>query len=147
MIFLFQQIGVELGLLTAFRHIHAGAFRFDHRQRAAVVAVEHIVRVADVAFVRHAGQLHFVEPVLPLRPSGVGEHGVDVELTGLVFGKIERLRHIGRLLRGAASGELLLERGVLRHERCKVGLRTSGAGAAGASAGCVRRERSKWPSV
>jgi len=119
-ILLFQQVCIELCLLAALGHIHAGALGLHHCQRAAVIAVEHIVRITYLGLVWHTGQLHLVQPVLPLYPSGVGEHGVDVKFPGLVFGQIQRLRHIGLLLRGTAGSQFFLQGGILRHKGCKI---------------------------
>ena len=105
-VFLFQQIGVQLGLLAALGRVHAGALGLDYRQRAVGVVVEHIVGVAHFALVGHAGQFYLVDPVLPLGPAGVGEHGVDVQLPGLVLGQVQRLGHIALPLFLPAGGQL-----------------------------------------
>jgi len=115
-----QQIGVELCLLAAFGHICAGALGLDHSQRAAVVTVEHIVRITYLGLVGHTGQLDFIQPVLALRPACVFQHGVDIQLAGLVFRQVEGLGHIGLLLLGTAGSEFLLQRSVLRHQRGKI---------------------------
>ena len=120
MILLFQQVCIELCLLASLGHIHACALSLHHCQRAAIIAVEHIVRITHLGLVWHTGQFYLIQPVLPLYPSGVGEHGVDVKFPGLVFGQIQRLRHIGLLLRGTAGGELFLQSGILRHKGCKI---------------------------
>ena len=122
-ILLFQQIGIQLCLLAGIGHIHAGALGLNHRQRAAIIAVEHIVRIADFALVGHTGQLHLVEPVLALCPACVGEHGVDIDFAGLVFRQVKGLRHIGLLLLDTAGGELLFQRGIFRHEGGQIHLR------------------------
>ena len=120
MILLFQQVCIELCLLASLGHIHACVLSLHHCQRAAIIAVEHIVRITHLGLVWHTGQFYLIQPVLPLYPSGVGEHGVDVKFPGLVFGQIQRLRHIGLLLRGTAGGELFLQSGILRHKGCKI---------------------------
>ena len=120
MILLLQQVGVELCLLAALSYVHACALSLHHCQRAAIIAVEHIARITHLGLVWHTGQFYLIQPVLPLYPSGVGEHGVDVKFPGLVFGQIQRLRHIGLLLRGTAGGELFLQSGILRHKGCKI---------------------------
>ena len=80
------------------------------------VVVEHIVGIADPALVRHTGQLHLVEPILALDPARVDEHGVYVELAGLVFGEVERLGRVVLPLGLTAGGELGAQGGVLLHE-------------------------------
>ena len=120
MILLFQQVCIELCLLASLGHIHACALSLHHCQRAAISAVEHIVRITHLGLVWHTGQFYLVQPILPFRPTGVGEHGVDVKFPGLVFGQIQRLRHIGLLLRGTPGGELFLQSGILRHKGCKI---------------------------
>ena len=122
-ILLFQQVGVQLCLLAGFGHIHAGALGLNHRQRAAIIAVEHIVGIADLALVGHTGQLHLVEPVLALCPACVGEHGVDIDFAGLVFRQVKGLGHIGLLLLSPAGGELFFQRGIFRHEGVQIHLR------------------------
>ena len=119
MILLLQQVCIELCLLASLGHIHACALCF-HCQRAAVVPVEYIVRIADLGLVRHTGQLHLIQPVLALCPARICEHGVDIQLAGLVLRQVEGLGHIGLLLLGSAGGEFLLQRGILRHEGCKI---------------------------
>ena len=115
-VFLFQQVGVQLGLLAALGRVHAGALGLDHGQGAVGVVVEHIVGIAHLALVGHTGQLHLVQPVLPLGPAGVGEHGVDVQLPGLVLGQVQGLGGIAGLLGLPAGGELCLEGPVLLHQ-------------------------------
>ena len=56
------------------------------------VVVEHIVGIAHLALVGHTGQLHLIEPVLPFRPARVGEHGVNVQLAGLVLGQASKIK-------------------------------------------------------
>ena len=108
-ILLFQNIRIEASLLTSAGHIHAGALGFDHRQRLVGIVIENIVRKAHFALVGHAGQLHFIDPVLAFHPACVFQHGIDVELPGLVFGDIQRFGHIGLLLFLAPGSQLLLE--------------------------------------
>ena len=120
MILLLQQVCIELCLLAALGHIHACALSLHHCQRAAIIAVEHIVRITYLGLVWHTGQFYLIQPVLALCPARICEHGVDIQLAGLVFGQIQRLRHIGLLLLGSAGGEFLLQRSVLRHEGCKI---------------------------
>ena len=115
-----QQVGVKLCLLAAFGRIHTGALGLDNCQRAAVVTVEHIVRITYLGLVGHTGQLDFIQPVLALRPACVFQHGVDIQLAGLVFRQVEGLGHIGLLLFGTAGGEFLLQRSVLRHQCGKI---------------------------
>ena len=122
-ILLFQQVGVQLCLLAGFGHIHAGALGLNDCQRATIIAVEHIVGIADLALVGHTGQLYLVEPVLALCPACVGEHGVDIDLAGLVFRQVKGLRHIGLLLLVAAGGELLFQGGIFRHKGSQIHLR------------------------
>ena len=95
--------------MTSAGHIHAGALGFDHRQRLVGIVIEDIVRKAHFAPVGHTGQLHLAQPVLAFHPACVFQHGIDVELPGLVFGDIQRLGHIGLLLFLAPGSQLLLE--------------------------------------
>ena len=113
---LLDQVGVELGLLAALGHVHAGALGLDHSQHAPVVPQQHIVGKAHLGLVGHAGDLIFVQPVFALDPARVLQHGVDVELAGLVFGELQGLWHIALLLFLAPGGELRLERSILGHE-------------------------------
>ena len=122
-VFLFQQIGVQLGLLAALGRVHAGALGLDYSQRAVGVVVEHIVGIAHFALVGHSGQLYLVDPVLPLGPAGVGEHSVDVQLPGLVLGQVQGLGHIALPLFLPAGGELGLESPVLLHQGGQIHLR------------------------
>ena len=108
-VFLLEQIGIELCLLSADGGILTGALGFDHRERPAVVAVQNIVGITDLRAVRHTGQLHFIQPILALRPSRVGQHGVNIDLAGREFGQVDRLGGIGLLLLGSASGQLLAQ--------------------------------------
>ena len=130
-VFLFQQIGVQLGLLAALGRVHAGALGLDHRQGPVGVVVEHIVGIAHLALVGHTGQLHLAQPVLPLGPAGVGEHGVDVQLPGLVLGQVQGFRYIALPLLLPPGGKLGPKGGVLRHEGGQVGLRSRGGGDGG----------------
>ena len=123
MILFLQQIGVELCLLAALSYVHAGALGLHHCQGASVITVEHIVCIADLGLVWHTGQFYLIQPVLALRPARICEHGVDIQLAGLVFGQVEGLWHIGLLLLGATGGEFLLQRSVFRHQRGELHLR------------------------
>ena len=122
MVLFLQQVGVKHCLLAALGHICAGALGLDHSQRAAIVTVEYIVRIAYLGLVGHTGQLDLIQPVLTLRPACVFQHGVDIQLAGLVFGQVERFRHIGLLLFGTAGSEFLLQRSVLRHQRGEINI-------------------------
>ena len=86
------------------------------------IIVEHIVGIAHLALVGHTGQLHLIEPVLPLGPAGVGEHGVNVQLAGLVLGEIQRLGGVTGLLGLPAGGEFGPEGLVFRHEGSQIHL-------------------------
>ena len=127
-VFLFQQIGVQFGLLAALGGVHAGALGLDHRQGAVGVVVEHIVGIAYFALVGHSGQFYLVDPVPPLGPAGVGEHSVDVQLPGLVFAEVQGLGHIALPLFLPAGGELGLESPVLLHQGGQVYLWGRGLG-------------------
>ena len=116
MILLFQQVCIELCLLASLGHIRACALSLHHCQRAAIIAVEHIVRITHLGLVWHTGQFYLIQPVLALCPARVGKHGVDVELAGLVLRQVQRLGHIGLLLSGAAGGQFFLQGGVLCHK-------------------------------
>ena len=123
MILLFQQVCIELCLLASLGHIHACALSLHHCQGASVITVEHIVRITYLGLVWHTGQLHLVQPVLALCPARICEHGVDIQLAGLVLRQVEGLGHIGLLLLGSAGGEFLLQRSVFRHQRGELHLR------------------------
>ena len=49
----------------------------------------------------HPGQLHLVQPVLPLGPAGVQEHGVDVQPAGFVLGEVQGGRGAKEANRGS----------------------------------------------
>ena len=119
-ILLFQQIGIQFCLLATFCHIHTGALGFYHSQRAAIIAVKHIVGIAYLGFVGHTGQFHLILPVLALGPACIGEHGINVQLAGLILGQIKRFGDIGLLLLGTAGGEFLFQCGVFCDEGSKV---------------------------
>ena len=121
-ILFFQQIGIQFCLLATLCHIHTGALGFYHSQRAAIIAVKHIVGIAYLGFVGHTGQFYLVLPVLALGPACIGEHGIDVQLAGLVFGQVKRFGHIGLLLLGAAGGEFLFQCGVFCNKGSKVNI-------------------------
>ena len=82
---LFQKVGVEFGLLAALGGVHTGFLRLNDGQGAVGVVVERIVGKALPGAVGHTGNRHFVEPVFALHPAGIPQHGVDVELAGLVL--------------------------------------------------------------
>ena len=128
MIFIFQQVGVELGLLAALADVHAGALGLDEGQGLAVVVIEHIVRIAHAAGVGHAGELHLIEPVPPLGPARVSQHLVDIELPGGVLRQRQRLGHIVFLLLRPARGQLRLQGRVFRHQGGQVRGVASGMG-------------------
>ena len=109
-VFLLQEVGVELGLLSALGNVHAGAFCFKNGKGLAVIAKENVISIAHLTLVGHAVKLKLIDPVLALRPAGILQHKIDVDLTRFVFRKVERLGHVGLLLLGAAGGQLLLER-------------------------------------
>ena len=106
---LFQNIGVQLRLLSALGNIHAGSLGLHYSQRSSIISVEHIVGISHSRSVRHAKELHFVLPILILGPSRCLQHGVYVNLPGLVLGNIKWLRHVGLLLLCTAGGQFLLE--------------------------------------
>ena len=119
-ILLFQQIGIQFCLLATFCHIHTGALCFYHSQRTAIIAVKHIVGITYLGFVGHTGQFHLILPVLALSPACIGEHGINVQLAGLILGQIKRFGDIGLLLLGTAGGEFLFQCGVFCDEGSKV---------------------------
>ena len=121
-VFIFQNVGVQFRLLAAPGHIHTGALGLDDGKGPVAVVIQHIVGKAHLALVGHTGQLHLVDPVLALCPACIHQHGVDVDLSSLVFGKIQRLGHIGLLLLGAAGGQFGLEGLVFRHDAVEVGI-------------------------
>ena len=113
--------------MTSAGHIHAGALGFDHRQRLVSIVIENIVRKAHFALVGHAGQLHFIDPVLAFHPAGFFQHGIDVELPGLVFGDIQRFGHIGLLLFLAPGSQLFFQLPVFLHQGGQTWLRLWGS--------------------
>ena len=120
MILLFQQISIQFCLLASFCYIHTGALGFYHSQRATIIAVKHIVGIAYLGFVGHAGQFYLVQPVFALGPACIGEHRINVQLAGLILGQIKRFGHIGLLLFRAAGSEFLFQCGVFCHKGGKV---------------------------
>ena len=80
------------------------------------VVVEHIIGIAHLALVGHTGQFHLTQPVLPLGPARIGEHGVNVQLAGLVLGEIQWLGGVTGLLSLTAGGEFCPESLVFRYE-------------------------------
>ena len=86
------------------------------------VVVEHIVGKALPRAVGHARDGHFVDPVFALLPTGVPQHGVDVEAAGGILGQVQRLWHIVCPLGGAPGGQLLPQGLVLRDEGVQIHL-------------------------
>ena len=123
---LFENICIQLCLLTAYCNILTGALCFDHSQCTAIVPIQDIIRIADAALVGHPGQRDLIDPVFALDPPGIGEHGVDIQFSGLVLRKFQRLGHIGGLLRFAAGGQLCLEFSVFFDECIQVHIRQGG---------------------
>ena len=119
-VLLFQNVGIQPGLMAAPGHVGAGALGLDHRQGPAVGAVEHIVGKTLPRLVGHPVELHLVQPVLPLGPAGVQKHGVDIQLAGLVLAEVQGLGHIGLLLLLPPGGELRLEGLILCDEGIQV---------------------------
>ena len=78
LIFLLQQIGVKLRLLPSPGNVRAGPLRLNHSKRTVHIIVKNVIREADSRLVRHSMKLHFIEPVLSLRPACLHQHGVDV---------------------------------------------------------------------
>ena len=58
-VFLFQTIGIELGLYLSFLHTHTGALGFYHGQRTTVCPEEYIVGISFTAIGRHAFHFYF----------------------------------------------------------------------------------------
>ncbi len=125
-IFLFQLVGVELRLLAALGRIGAAALGLHHCQRTAILAAEEIIGVSHAAFAGHPVDGDLLQPVLPLYPAGVQQHGVDVNFPGIVLGKLQGLRDIAGLLPGPAGGELFPEGLVFRHQPLQLHLRRRG---------------------
>ena len=123
---LFENICIQLCLLTAYCNILTGALCFDHSQCTAIIAVQDIICIAGAALVGHPGQRDLVDPVFALDPPGIGEHGVDIQFPGLVFRKFQRLGYIGGLLRFAAGGQLRLELSVFFDECIQIHIRQGG---------------------
>ena len=119
-ILLFQQIGIQFCLLATFCHIYTGALGFYHSQRTTIVAVKHIIGIAHLGFVGHTGQFHLILPVFAFGPACIGEHGINVQLAGLILGQIKRFGDIGLLLLGTARSEFLFQCGVFCDEGSKV---------------------------
>ena len=82
---LFQKICVQLSLLSALGNIHAGSLGLHYSQCSSIISVKHIIRISHSRSVRHAIELHFVLPILILGPSRCLQHGVYVNLPGLVL--------------------------------------------------------------
>ena len=122
MVLLLEQIGIELCLLSADGGILTGALGFDHCERPAVVAVEHIIGIADLGGVRHTGQLHLIQPVPALCPARVGQHGVDIDLARRELGQVDRFGGVGLLLFGSAGSQLLAQTLILRRQLFEVDL-------------------------
>lgn len=122
-ILLFQQVGIQFGLLAALSRVHTGSLGLDDGQGAVGVVVEHIVGPPLLRWIGHPGQFHLVQPVLPLRPARIGEHGVDVQLAGLVLGEVQRFGDVAGLLGLPAGGEFGFKRLVFRHEGGQIHLR------------------------
>lgn len=113
---LLQQVGVQLGLLAALGRVHTGTLGLNDGQGTVCVVVEHIIGIAHLALVGHTGQFHLTQPVLPLGPARIGEHGVNVQLAGLVLGEIQWLGGVTGLLSLTAGGEFCPESLVFRYE-------------------------------
>ena len=123
-----QDVGIQLGLLAALGRVHAGPFGLDHSQRAVGIIVQDIVRPPFAGVVGHAGQNHLVDPVFPLSPSGIGQQGINIELSGLVLGQFQGPGRIAGLLRRPAGGQLLAQGLVFSHQGCKVHFGRRGRG-------------------
>ncbi len=126
MVLLFQQVGVELGLLPALGDIDTGTLSFDHCQGPAIVTIEHIIGITNLRWIGHPGQLDLIEPVAALCPASVHQHGIDVDLASFVLGQLQRLGHIGLLLHLAPSCQFGFEGAVFRDQGLEIDLRSSG---------------------
>ncbi len=120
-----QAVRIELGLLLTDAGIAPGAFGLDQSQRLAVVAPQHVVDEADALLVGHPGDLELAVPRLVERPAGLLEQQVDEVVAGLGLGVVVRvwlglcgLPHGGHL--GPRALHLLVERGLVGEQRCKV---------------------------
>ena len=94
MIFSLQNIRIQLRLLPAFRNISTAFFCLYHCQRFMTVIIQHIICSSFSRFRRHALKRILIDPVLSLCPSGIRKHGINIDLTSLIFGKVQRLRNI-----------------------------------------------------
>ena len=112
-----DKVGVQLGLLAAPGNVLTGALGLDHRQRAPIAAIQHIVGITHSGSAGHALQLHLIQPVGALRPSGVHQHGIDISLAGPVLGNLLRLWHIALPMRLAPGGQFVPEGGVFLQKR------------------------------
>ncbi len=88
---LLEAIGVELGLLLALLDLLGRLLRLDDRERFAVVAPEHVVRIAEALAVGHAGDLVFLVALLVERPAGAAQVDIDQVAAGLGLGVVVRV--------------------------------------------------------
>ena len=93
-VFFLHNIRIESGLNSAVFHVGAGALRFHNCQRPAVIPVQHVIRKTFAGGVRHSFQPHLLQPVLAFRPTGSGQHNVDVYFSRIEFRQIQRLWNI-----------------------------------------------------
>ena len=104
--FLLQKIGIEPGLLAARRRVLTGALGLYQSQWASVSAQQDVIHEALAGGVGHPLHRVFVQPVGAFCPARVLEHGVDVELPGLVLGEVQGFGDVGRLLLLPPLGQL-----------------------------------------
>ena len=84
------------------------------------VVIQHIIRKSHLGLVWHPRQFHFIDPVFALGPAGIQQHGVNVDLPGLVLGQIQRFWHIGILFFMPACRQFLFQRLIFCDESLQI---------------------------
>ena len=106
---LLQAVGIQLGLLLPDLGAAGGALGLHQHQRFAVVAPEHVVHIARVLGIGHAGHFDFEVLGWVEVPAGFAEQQVNVGLAGFGLGIVVRVRFGGvRLLGCGHLGAQLL---------------------------------------
>ena len=119
-LFFRDEIRVQRRLLPPSGDIHTGALGFHDCQHPSVTAQQGVIRKAHLCPVRHPRDLVFIDPVFPFGPSGILQHGINIQFTGLVFRQFQWFRNIGRLLFLPSGGQFLPQRLVLFHQRLQI---------------------------
>jgi len=108
---LLQAVGIQLGLLLAYRGIAARALGLDDAQRPAVIAPQHVIDEARASPVGHAGHRELAIAWLVERPARLVQQDVYERVAGGVFGVVvsignRRRRLLRRFHLGADPGDL-----------------------------------------